>query len=596
MSQPRPILIALLLVVLTACSSLAPAAQAPTPTSVPTSVPTPSGRGAGDTLRIILWQAPATLNPHLSTAVKDWTAARITYEPLASFDSDGITMIPFLAAEIPSLENQGVARDGTSVTWKLRQGVKWSDGEPFTADDVQFTFEYITNPAVGATSRNAYQSVKSVEVIDATTVRVNFTTPTPAWTLPFVGAQGMILPKHVFAAFNNAKAKEAPANLIAVGTGPYRATEFANEDLLIIGDTVVNTVRVVFEPNPFFRETDKPYFSRVELQGGADASVAARAVLQNDVVDYAWNIQVDQATLDKLLAEKLGQVIPNLGPQVERLILNNTNPLSATADGEYANLAHPHPFFSDLRVRQAMAYAIDREAILKLYPGSKIAPRLLVAPSIYSATDLPFTYDLTEAARLLDVAGWKDTNGDGVREKKGVRLEVQINTTVNIVRRQTLDIIRAAYESIGIGVKLKFVDVGVFTSTDPTVLDSWSHFYSDMQLFFHGNLSPDPGEYMSWWTQDQIPQQANGWKGFNFERWQNATYNRLYKESTQEMDFEKRRQIFVQMNDLLMKSIVQIPLVNRAQLSAVSNRLTGVALTPWDTDTWNIKDWSRATQ
>ena len=102
-------------------------------------------RGAGDTLRLLYWQAPTVVNPHLSIGTKDLSASRIVYEPLASFDAEG-ELIPFLAAEIPSLQNGGVARDGRSVTWMLKSGIKWADGEPFTAADVSFTFEYATNP------------------------------------------------------------------------------------------------------------------------------------------------------------------------------------------------------------------------------------------------------------------------------------------------------------------------------------------------------------------------------------------------------------------------------------------------------------------
>ncbi|WP_244523092.1 ABC transporter substrate-binding protein, partial [Ensifer sp. LC54] len=114
-----------------------------------------------DTLRLLLWQAPSTLNPHLAPGIKDQTASRIVYEPLASFDSEG-NLVPFLAAEIPSLENGQVAADGRSVTWKLRPNVKWSDGVPFTAKDVLFTYAYITNEDVGSSSTGSYRSVEKV--------------------------------------------------------------------------------------------------------------------------------------------------------------------------------------------------------------------------------------------------------------------------------------------------------------------------------------------------------------------------------------------------------------------------------------------------
>jgi peptide/nickel transport system substrate-binding protein len=124
------------------------------PTATPTAAATPTGRGAGDTLQLLVWQAPTILNPHLATGQKDWAASRIVYEPLASFDEKG-ELIPFLAAEIPSLDNGDVAADGKSVTWHLKQDVKWSDGEPFTAADVLFTYQFISNPDTKATTTSA---------------------------------------------------------------------------------------------------------------------------------------------------------------------------------------------------------------------------------------------------------------------------------------------------------------------------------------------------------------------------------------------------------------------------------------------------------
>jgi len=141
-------ILGLLLVIAALVSSCAPQRTAPAASSA---APAATGRGAGDTLRMLWWQAPTILNPHLATGGKDTDASRVTYEPLASFNADG-ELVPFLAAEIPSLENGGVAADGKSVTWKLKADVKWSDGEPFTADDVKFTFDYIADPATGATS------------------------------------------------------------------------------------------------------------------------------------------------------------------------------------------------------------------------------------------------------------------------------------------------------------------------------------------------------------------------------------------------------------------------------------------------------------
>jgi peptide/nickel transport system substrate-binding protein len=217
---------------------------------------------------MFLWQAPNIVNPHLALGVKDQFVSRIAYEPLASFDNEG-NLVPFLAAEIPSLENGGLAADGKSVTWKLKENVFWSDGEPFTADDVLFTYEYISNPEIGSSSGAAYTLVENVEVIADHTVKVIFTDVNPNWTVAFVGIRGMILPRHIFEDYTGTNYGDAPANRLAVGTGPYRVVDFVNEDILLIGNDVVTTTRVSFEPNPYYRDPDKPYFSRLEVQGEA---------------------------------------------------------------------------------------------------------------------------------------------------------------------------------------------------------------------------------------------------------------------------------------------------------------------------------------
>ena len=568
---------------------------APQPASTPTVEPArPEGRGVGDTLRILFWQAPKTFNPHLTTGSADWAAARVTYEPLASYDAAG-SLVPFLAAEIPSIENGGVASDGKSVTWRLKQDVRWSDGKPFTAEDVRFTYDFIKNTDTGATTSATYSAVDSVEVIDDYTVRVNFKQVTPAWSLPFVGVQGLILPKHVFESYNGTNAAQAPANLLPVGTGPYRVVKFKPEEVLFLGNNLIETNKIVYEPNPFFRESDKPYFSRVELKGGGTVGEAARSVLQVGDVDYANNLQIDAATQQKLEAGGKGKILAPFGAFVERILLNRTDPDKATAEGERSSVQFPHPFFDDPKVRQAFAFAVDRDAIAKLY-GRTGAPtsNVLVSPDKFQSPDTSYEFNLAKAAALLDEAGWERPNGDGIRTRDGVKLNVLFQTSANPLRQQTQAIVKKALESIGVDVQLTFFDSSVFFDTDPNNVNNRHHFYADMEMYATGNRSPDPGAYMKSWTCAERAQKANNWTGLNKERWCDPAYDALYQQSTQETDPEKRRQLFIRMNDMLVNDQVVIPLVRQADISGVSNTLEGVTLTPWDADLWNIKDWRRA--
>lgn len=550
-------------------------------------------RGAGGTLRLLYWQAPTIVNPHLSPGTKDWSASRIAYEPLASFDRDG-QLIPFLAVKIPSLKNGGVAPDGRSVTWKLKRDVKWADGEPFTADDVLFTYQYITNPDVGAISTSTYKVVESVEVINDYTVKVHFKNVNPAWTLPFVGVQGLIIPRHIFEAYNGPNAQKAPANRVPIGTGPYRGVEFNTKDILIIGEDIVNMIKIIYEPNPFFREADKPFFSRVELQGGGDAAVAARAVLQNGLADFAFNMQVDAKTLAQLEAMGKGKIISPLMDYVERIMINFSDPNRETEDGERSSEQFPHPFFSDKRVRQALAYAIDRDAIAGLYRlTGRLTTNLLVSPSIYNSPNTSYEFNLEKAAALLDKAGWVDSDGDGVREKDGVKLSLVFQTSVNSVRQQTQGIVKAALESVGFEIELKIIDSSIYFGPVGDNTNTRRHFYADLEEYAFGGRSPDPGAYMQTWTCSEIAQQANNWSLGNWGRYCNPAYDALYRQSTTEMNLEKRRRLIIQMNDMLIEDVALIPMVQRGIPFGVSNTLEGVNITPWDTEVWNIKDWRR---
>lgn len=563
----------LCLLLFTGCRS----AQSPPQTEVETET-----AAANDTLRLLYWQAPTILNPHFSSGFKDAEASRITLEPLASFDADG-NMVLFLAAEEPTLDNGGVAADGTSVTWKLKQGLTWSDGTPFTAEDVAFTYEFIVNPEVATVNAGTYELIESVEALDDTTVQITFKEPNPAWYLVFTGTEGMVLPKHIFADYNGPNGREAPGNTMPVGTGPYRVTRFTPGDV------------VVYETNPNYRDADQLAFGRVELKGGGDATSAARAVLQTGDVDYAYNLQVEAAVLEQLEAVGQGKVVTNFGSLVERIIFNFSDPNQATADGETSSVEFPHPFFSDPLVRQAVNLAIDRDTIAtQLYgPIGQPTTNFLVAPSPFVSDHTRYDYDPDTAAQLLDAAGWVDSNNDGTRDKDGQELQVVFQTSVNPVRQKTQEIVKQTLEQVGIGVELKSIDASVYFSGDPASRETLERFSADLQMFATGNTNPDPGSYLQTYTCSEIAQKANNWSGSNYARYCNPKFDALWQQATATLNPEEREDLFIQMNDLLIDEAAVLPIVHRADASGVSNRLSGIDLTPWDLSTWNIADWNR---
>ena len=592
---------------LSACSTSAPSINAPTaaaPTSAPaagatskpaagattapaaTSAAAASGsRGGGGPLRILMWQGPTILNTHLSQGTKDSIASRFCCEPLLTVDGDG-NFTPVLAAEIPSKDNGGLAADGKTVTYKLKPGIKWADGQPFTADDVVFTFQYITNVETAATTLGSYQDLDKVEAVDPMTVRLTFKQPTGGWYVPFVGANGVIVPKHALESYVGRASRDAPFNLKSFGTGPYMVQEFKPGDVL----TLV--------PNPNYREPNKPFFSEINIKGGGDAVSAARAVLQTGEYDYAWNLQVEAQVLNGLLQGGKGDLVIGGGGGVEQIIMNQADP-NTELDGERASPKSKHPFLTDQRVRQAMALAIDRDTMAKqLYgPTGNASPNVLTTPTNLASKNTKLEFDVNRANQILDDAGYK-RGSDGVRvTPEGVRMHVVYQTTINSLRQKEQDLVKAGWQQIGIETELKSVDAGVFFSADPGNPDTNSHFYTDVEMYTSTFGSPFPLNYMKAFysgnPEVDVAQQANKWAARNYTRWVNADYNKLFDQVRAEVDTQKAAQLWMQMNDLVVNAYISIPLIDRNSTDAKIKALTGPKLSPFDEWSWNIGDWTK---
>jgi peptide/nickel transport system substrate-binding protein len=541
------------------------------------------GRGEGDLLRLLLWQAPTILNSHFSQGDKDGYAARLVLEPLVNILSDG-TLQPVLAAEVPSLENGGVAADGLSVTWKLKEGVVWSDGEPFTAEDVKFTWEFSTNQETAATTFALYEVIQSVEVVDEHTVTFTYAEPNPGWYSTFAGGYyGVVLPKHILADFNGSNARNADFNLKPIGTGPYKVTEFRP------GDTVL------YEINESYREADKPFFKTVELKGGGDATSAARAVLQTGETDYSWNLQVEKAILEQLSeSAESGVIVATLGNSVEQLLLNFADP-NTEVDGARSEPTTQHPIFSDKRVRDALRLGADRETVAtQLYgEAGEATANTLVSPANFRSPNTTVEFDLDGAAALLDEAGWT-LDGD-TRKKDGKQLSIIYTTTTSPIRQKTQEILKQAWESIGVKVELKAIDSSVYFSSDAGNPDTVAHFYADVTMFTNGPTSPYPLDYMAGFKSDDperdIAQQANQWAGGNYNRWVNEDFNDLWLQAKTEMDPDTQAELFIAMNDLIINEVVRIGLVHRAIPDGFSKRIKGYTPSSWDVGFYDIANW-----
>ena len=534
----------------------------------------PSRRGGGGELKMLWWQAPTILNPHLAIGVKDGDGSRIFYEPLVSFDPDG-SHVPVLAAEVPTVPNGGIARDGLSVTVKLKHGVQWHDGKPFTADDVVFTWEYAADPATLAVSAGAYRDIARVDKLDQHTVKIVYKTPTPFWANAFRG----IIPRHIFEAFKGAKSREAPANLKPLGTGPYRFVDFKPGDL------------VRAEIFPAYHEPNWPFFDRLEMKGGGDAVSAARAVIQTGEYDFAWNMQVEDDLLRRMEQGGKGRVDIAWGGAVEHILCNFSDP-GREVDGERSSLKAPHPFLTDNSVRVALSLLVDRASIQEQIYGrlGQTTANYLNAPAPFRSKNTRWEFNVEKASRVLEDAGWR-RGPDGIRTKDGKRLRMLFQTAINAPRQKTQAIIKQAASKVGIDIELKSIVPAVYFSTDPANLDTSSHFSADLQMYSFNSGSPDPQRFMDPFVSWEIAQKENKWAGRNATRWRNEEYDRLFRAAETEMDPVKRAAHFIRMNDLLTQNVAVVPFLWRGNASAVSNRLRGTEISGWDSNLWNIAHW-----
>ena len=424
--------------------SVAPAAQA--------------GRGDDGQVSLIYWQAPSIMNPYLSGGTKEQEAASLVLEPLVRYDETG-TMVPWLVDTIPTVGNGGVAADLTSITWKLKAGLKWSDGSPVTSEDVKFTWEYCTAEGGGCAKIDKFGGIASIDTPDSRTLKISFDGPKPFPYTAFVGAEAPIIQKAQFADCLGAKAPECTEdNFAPIGTGPFRVTEFRPNDVITL------------EANPNYRDPDKPAFATVLFKGGGDAAAAGRSVLETGEFDYAWNLQLAPDVLKGMQAAGMGKVVSSFGTLVERIMVNLSDPDASHGDRR-STRDNPHPFLSDKAVRQALSMAVDRALLVEVGYGDagKVTCNVLPAPAIYASTanDGCMKQDIDGAKALLERAGWVDSDGDGVREKNGVRLSLLYQTSTNAVRQDFQALVKQWWSEIGVETELRNIDASVFFGGDP---------------------------------------------------------------------------------------------------------------------------------
>jgi peptide/nickel transport system substrate-binding protein len=548
---------------LSACGT--PATEVPSEPVVPeateapaaTEVPAPTFSG---TATITFVQEPDNLNPMYTSMSFSGYLRPFYLKPSWDFDENG-NPVPVLVKEIPSVDNGGVSADGKTITLKLRDDVKWSDGVPLTADDYAFMYEMIMSDQNTPLGRYPYDPyVVSVVAQDPTTVVITLSEPFAAWLTSLFY---YMIPKHVLqpvfdaeGTIDNAEWNRNPVP----GLGPFVLDQWESGSHLS------------FKANPNWYQP--PKLEQVFVRIVPDDAAQEAAILAGDS-DIGTFLSSDQ--IEKLEAGGTVKVVPVSSGYNEAWFLN-VNPDTA------------RPFMLDVNVRKAIAMATDRFTIVKDLLVADINP---VNATFWDMTppyesDLePYPYDPEQAKALLDAAGWVDSNGDGTRDKEGVELIVRYATNQRELRKSIQAVVEQQWNEVGIGAELanyssdifwnRFNDGGPMALGDYDVAE-----YSSVQ-----NAYPDPDTDV--FTCAQVVNADNP-DGTNDQGYCNPALDELFKQQAVTTDPAARKELFNQIQQIMYDEVVYVGMWQDPDLWSVSSRLQNVRFSgvyPF----WNAYEW-----
>jgi peptide/nickel transport system substrate-binding protein len=479
----------------------------------------------------------STLLPPLASDASSHGIISLVYNGLVKYDGD-LNLVGDLA------ESWDISKDGLTFTFKLRRGVKWQDGAPFTSKDVLFTYQVMVDPKTPTAYSGDYLQVKQAEAPDDYTFRVTYAKP----FAPALGSWGLaIMPRHLLEGKDITK---SPLGRHPIGTGPYKFKEWRAGD------------RIVLTYNPDY------FKGRVYLDG------------------YVYLVKPDLATmflelkagnLDRMNLTPLQYTRQTAYPKFDRLFKKYRYiPFSYVYLGY--NLEDPR--FADRRVRQALTHAINKKEVIEgvlLGLGEESVGPYKPGTWYYNPNVPRFDYDPEKAKALLAEAGWQP-NGQGLLVKDGRPFEFTILTNQgNDLRVRTAEIIQRRLRQIGIKVEIRtvewaafikeFIDKGQFEA----VILGW-------------NTGLDPDQYDIWNSTKTKPGELN------FIHYRNPEVDALLDEGRHTFDREKRRQAYFKLQEILARDQPYTFLFIPDALPAISKRFRGIKPAPAGID-YNFDQW-----
>ena len=530
----------------------------------------PLSASAEKTITLGVYQEPENLNTYIGVQ----TVITYVHKPFAEYlidVNDKGEYVPVLVEEIPTSENGGVSADGLTITYKLKKGLKWSDGAPVTSADVKFTWEALVNPKNLVKSRSGYELITAVETPDEYTAVVKY----KEFYAPYLTRFAPLLPKHILGALPDIN--DAPYNRMPVGTGPFMVTEWVGGD------------HITMVKNPHFREADKVKIDKIFFKIIPSREVGM-AQLQAGDIDGVWDLIEAQIPM----MEKNPEVSLCLSNSLtsERLILNHSSPVAPNN----GNPDFPHPILADLKVRQAIDYGIDKQEIVDklLYGKAKVGTSEI--PSGWAANpDIkPKPYDLEKAQQLLDEAGWKP-GADGIREKDGVRLRLKITTTTgNKLRELVQQVLVDQLQKAGVELYIENVPSSVLFGSWANDADRKKGRY-DVLMYTTGPGIDPHQQFEGYFHSRNIPTEANGGSGYNYTRHRDAQLDNFLDIAGKSASMAKRAEAYRNAQTRVSEIVPHIYLYQRLTVHAFRNNVKGWKPNGYGiidaVETWNVADW-----
>ena len=530
----------------------------------------PAATAAEKVVTLGIYQEPENLNTYIGVQTVITYVHRPFAEYLIDVNEKG-EYVPVLATEVPSLENGGVSEDGLTITYKLKKGVKWSDGQPFTSADVKFTWEALINPKNLVKSRSGYELIESVETPDDHTAVVKY----KEYYAPYLTRFAPVLPKHILGQLDNMN--DAPYNRMPVGTGAFRVTEWVSGD------------HITMEKNPYYREADKVKIDKLFFKIIPSREVGIAQIQAGDV-DGVWDLIEAQIPMMEKNPE-ISLCLSN-GLVSERLIMNHSTPLPPNN----GNPDYPHPILADLRVRQAIQYAIDKDTIIDKLLYGKAQPGTTEIPDgwAHNPDVKPTEYDPEKAKQLLDAAGWKP-GADGIREKDGTRLRLKITTTTgNKLREMVEQVLVAQMKAVGIEFYIENVPSSVLFGSWANDADRKKGRY-DILMYTTGPGIDPHQQYEGYFHSKNIPTEANGGSGYNYTRHRDAELDKWLDLAGKAPSLEKRAEAYRKAQARVAEIVPHIYLYRRVNVHAFRNNVKGWIPNGYGiidvVATWNVADW-----